>query len=102
MCRVPPLHPLHWRGRQQPTTDGGLQHARELVREPAELVSVLHAAYPLPVGAWLLTGTSLVPPPPYTAEAGDLISIEIESVGRLVNHVITVPHSGARAQPRLK
>ncbi len=59
-------------------------------------------AYPPPVGAWLLTGTSLVPPPPYTAEAGDLISIEIEDVGRLVNHVVTVPHSGARAQPRLK
>jgi 2-dehydro-3-deoxy-D-arabinonate dehydratase len=78
---------------------GNLSH---MVREPAELVSVLHAAYPLPAGAWLLTGTSVVPPPPYTAEAGDLISIEIEGVGRLVNHVVTVPHSGARAQPRLK
>jgi 2-dehydro-3-deoxy-D-arabinonate dehydratase len=80
----------------------GSGNVSDMVREPAELVSVLHAAYPLPVGAWLLTGTSLVPPPPYTAEAGDLIAIEIEGVGRLVNHVVTVPHSGARAQPRLK
>jgi len=80
----------------------GSGNLSDMVREPADLTSVLHAAYPLPVGAWLLTGTSLVPPPPYTAEAGDLISIEIEGVGRLVNHVVTVPHSGARAQPRLK
>jgi 2-dehydro-3-deoxy-D-arabinonate dehydratase len=80
----------------------GSGNLSDMVREPAELISVLHAAYPLPVGAWLLTGTSLVPPPPYTAEAGDVISIEIEGVGRLVNHVVTVPHSGARAQPRLK
>jgi 2-dehydro-3-deoxy-D-arabinonate dehydratase len=80
----------------------GSGNLSDMVREPAELISVLHAAYPLPVGAWLLTGTSLVPPPPYTAEAGDLIAIEIEGVGRLVNHVVTVPHSGARAQPRLE
>ncbi len=80
----------------------GSDNLSDMVRDPAELISVLHAAYPLPVGAWLLTGTSLVPPPPYTAEAGDLISIEIEGVGRLVNHVVTVPHSGARARPRLK
>ena len=80
----------------------GSGNLSDMVREPAELVSVLHAAYPLPVGAWLLTGTSLVPPPPYTAEAGDLIAIEIEGVGRLLNQVVTVPHSGARAQPRLK
>ena len=84
------------------TVFDGSGNVSDMVREPAELISVLHAAYPLPVGAWLLTGTSLVPPPPYTAEAGDLISIEIEGVGRLVNHVVTVPHSGARAQPRLK
>jgi 2-dehydro-3-deoxy-D-arabinonate dehydratase len=84
------------------TVFDGSSNVSDMVRNPAELISVLHAAYPLPVGAWLLTGTSLVPPPPYTAEAGDLISIEIEGVGRLVNHVVTVPHSGARAQPRLK
>ena len=80
----------------------GSGNISDMVREPAELISVLHAAYPLPVGAWLLTGTSLVPPPPYTAEAQDMISIEIEGVGRLANRVVTVPHSGARAQPRLK
>ncbi len=39
----------------------GKSGVSELVRDPAELTHVLHSAYPLPVGAWLLTGTSLVP-----------------------------------------
>jgi 2-dehydro-3-deoxy-D-arabinonate dehydratase len=70
------------------------------VRDPAELSAVLHSAYPLPVGAWLLTGTSLVPAPPYTAEAGDVVTIEIAGIGRLVNTIAVVPHSGAVAPPR--
>jgi 2-dehydro-3-deoxy-D-arabinonate dehydratase len=79
----------------------GAAGVSEMIRDPAELCSVLHSAYPLPHGAWLLTGTSLVPPPPYTAEAGDVVSIEIEGVGRLINTVAVVPHSGATARPRL-
>lgn len=78
----------------------GIANLSQMVRHPAELSAVLHAAYPLPAGAWLLTGTSLVPPPPYTAEAGDVVEIEIEGIGRLVNPVVVVPHSGARALPR--
>ena len=74
----------------------------DMVRDPTQLCAVLHAAYPLPAGAWLMTGTSLVPPPPYTAEAGDVITIEIEGVGRLMNRVVVVPHSGATAPPRLR
>jgi 2-dehydro-3-deoxy-D-arabinonate dehydratase len=49
------------------TVFDGAANLSDMVRDPAELCAVLHAAYPLPVGAWLLTGTSLVPPPPYTA-----------------------------------
>jgi 2-dehydro-3-deoxy-D-arabinonate dehydratase len=79
----------------------GVSSVSEMVRDPAQLSAVLHAAYPLPVGAWLLTGTSLVPPPPYTAEAGDIVEIEIEGIGRLLNQVVVVPHSGAVALPRL-
>jgi 2-dehydro-3-deoxy-D-arabinonate dehydratase len=84
------------------TVFDGAASLSDMVRAPADLTAVLHAAYPLPVGAWLLTGTSLVPPPPYTAEPEDIVSIEIEGVGRLVNHVVSVPHSGARALPRPK
>jgi 2-dehydro-3-deoxy-D-arabinonate dehydratase len=79
----------------------GTASLAEMVRDPAELCSVLHSAYPLPHGAWLLTGTSLVPPLPYTAEAEDVVTIEIEGVGRLENTIAVVPHSGAVARPRL-
>ena len=79
----------------------GAASLSDMVRNPAEVAAVLHSAYTLPEGAWLLTGTSLVPPPPYTAEAGDVVTIEIEGVGRLVNTVAVVPHSGAIARPRL-
>ena len=101
------VDPSEARITMQVSRDGGIvfdgvASISDMVRDPADLVAVLHAAYPLPVGAWLLTGTSLVPPPPYTAEPGDVVSIAIEGVGRLVNQVVLVPHSGARALPRLK
>jgi 2-dehydro-3-deoxy-D-arabinonate dehydratase len=79
----------------------GASSLAEMVRDPGELSSVLHSAYPLPAGAWLLTGTSLVPPLPYTAQAGDVVTIEIEGAGRLENTIVAVPHSGAVARPRL-
>jgi 2-dehydro-3-deoxy-D-arabinonate dehydratase len=79
----------------------GVANVAGMVRDPAEMIAVLHSAYPLPDGAWLLTGTSLVPPPPYTAEADDVVTIEIAGVGKLVNTIAVVPHTGASARPRL-
>src|SRR5262249_59048974 len=73
----------------------------EMVRAPAELCGVLHSAYPLPAGAWLLTGTSIVPPPPYTAAEGDQVTISIDGLGQLTNRLVTSPHSGATALPPL-
>ena len=113
-CSIGPAAVLAWEvdpsearitmriGRDGSTVFDGAASLSDMVRDPADLTAVLHAAYPLPVGAWLLTGTSLVPPLPYTAQPGDIVSIEIEGVGRLVNQVVSVPHSGARALPRLK
>ncbi len=71
----------------------------DLVRDPSALVAVMHSSYTLPFGAWLMTGTSIVPPPPYTATEGDVVSITIEGLGKLINHVIEVRHSGASARP---
>ena len=59
----------------------------------------MHSSYALPVGAWLLTGTSLVPPEPYTAKPGDLVRIAIDGLGQLANRVALVKHSGAEAKP---
>ena len=80
---------------------GTLKLRKSLTAPPAGMCSVLHSAYPLPVGAWLLTGTSIVPDPPYTATQGDLVTISIEGLGTLTNRVVSVPHSGATAPPRI-
>jgi 2-dehydro-3-deoxy-D-arabinonate dehydratase len=73
----------------------------ELVRDPAALCGVLLSSYPMPAGAWLLTGTSIVPAPPYTAEEDDLVRISIDGLGTLQNRLVRVPHTGATASPRL-
>jgi len=87
--------------RDGATVFAGTSTVADMTREPAKLVGVLYASYTLPVGAWLLTGTSLVPPQPYTATAGDVVRIAIEGLGELTNRVSTVRHSGAEAKPAL-
>src|SRR6266849_10097450 len=87
--------------RDGTTVFAGTSTVADMAREPAKLVGVLYSSYTLPVGAWLLTGTSLVPPQPYTATAGDVVRIAIEGLGELTNRVSTVRHSGAEAKPAL-
>jgi len=70
-----------------------------LVRDPGALARVLHSCYTLPAGAWLLTGTGIVPPQPYTARPGDVVRIEIEGMGELENRLVLVKSSGAKAPP---
>src|SRR5438094_6729404 len=77
----------------------GSASVADMTREPEELVAVLHSSYTLPVGAWLLTGTSIVPPESYSARPGDLVRIAIDGLGELVNRVALVKHSGAEAKP---
>jgi 2-dehydro-3-deoxy-D-arabinonate dehydratase len=72
-----------------------------MVRRSDELVRVMHSAYTLPVGGWLMTGTGIVPPSSYTAQEGDRIAITVEGFGTLHNVVRAVRHSGAEARPRL-
>ena len=77
----------------------GTASVADMTREPAKLAAVLQSSYTLPMGAWLLTGTSLVPPEPYTAEPGDVVRIAIDGLGELTNRVSLVKHSGAQAKP---
>jgi 2-dehydro-3-deoxy-D-arabinonate dehydratase len=72
-----------------------------MVRDHADLIGVMHAVYSLPAGAWLLTGTGIVPPSDYTAQPGDDITIAIDGIGSLSNRVKRIMHSGATALPRL-
>ena len=112
-CSIGPAAVLAWNIRPsecsiQMTIERGGQEIfsnragiRDMVRDPAELAGVLHAAYTLPVGAWLMTGTSIVPDR-YTAMPGDIVRINIEAIGELRNTIKRVEHSGAKAPPRLQ
>lgn len=73
----------------------------DMIREPAQLVGVLYGAYTLPAGAWLLTGTSIVPPAECSVLPGDVVRITIEGIGQLQNEVKRVTYSGAQALPRV-
>jgi 2-dehydro-3-deoxy-D-arabinonate dehydratase len=87
--------------RDGKTVFSGTSSVADMTREPAKLVGVLHSSYTLPLGSWLLTGTSLVPPEPYTAKPGDLVRIAIDGLGELANTVSAVRHTGAEARPTL-
>ena len=52
-----------------------------------ELASYLTQALAFPKGVFLMTGTGLVPDPPFTLEAGDSVRIAIEELGVLENGV---------------
>lgn len=62
----------------------------EMARSVEELVSYYTRHNDVPEVAVLLTGTSLVPPDEFTLEEGDELHLEIDRIGTLENHVITV------------
>jgi 2-dehydro-3-deoxy-D-arabinonate dehydratase len=64
-----------------------------LKRTPEELVAYLGRALSFPVGAMLLTGTGVVPPPEFSLRYGDVVRIEISGLGRLENPVVKVGRS---------
>ncbi|WP_420399076.1 fumarylacetoacetate hydrolase family protein [Flagellimonas sp.] len=59
----------------------------KIKRDFGELVSFLFRECDFPQGVFLMTGTCLVPPDDFTLEVGDKISITIDGIGKLVNHV---------------
>ena len=61
-----------------------------LKRGLTELVSWLFRAQDFPVGAVLLTGTSVIPAVEFTLRAGDEVRIAITGLGELVNTVEVV------------
>ena len=59
----------------------------ELKREPADLAAYLFRENTFATGAYLMTGTGIVPDDAFTLEHGDLIEIRIEGIGSLMNPV---------------
>lgn len=53
-----------------------------------DMVAYLYRELEFPVGAYLMTGTGIVPAREFTLEPGDRIEIEITAVGRLVQTVV--------------
>jgi 2-dehydro-3-deoxy-D-arabinonate dehydratase len=62
----------------------------EIVRPLETLTEHLVRAYALPAGAWLLTGTGIVPPSAFTLAPGDEVAVTIDGLGTLRNRVRTV------------
>jgi 2-dehydro-3-deoxy-D-arabinonate dehydratase len=68
----------------------GEVHTARIKRRIEELVSYLGRSAEFPDGVVLLTGTGVVPPADFTLQAGDLVTIQIEGIGRLQNTVKVV------------
>ncbi len=56
-------------------------------RSFSELVAYLYRELDFPVGAFLMTGTGIVPPDDFTLQPGDEVRIAIEPIGELINKV---------------
>jgi 2-dehydro-3-deoxy-D-arabinonate dehydratase len=59
----------------------------EMKREPATLVEYLFRDNSFVYGAFLMTGTGIVPPDSFTLNSGDLVRITIDPIGTLENEV---------------
>ena len=73
------------RGGQQ-VFEGNTQIS-QMKRGHQELVDYLTMELSFPAGAYLMTGTCIVPDPPFTLQSGDHIFIQIEPIGILENIV---------------
>jgi 2-dehydro-3-deoxy-D-arabinonate dehydratase len=60
----------------------------QLNRKLPELAEWLGRENEFPAGAFLLTGTGIIPPDEFTLENGDSVAIEVTGIGTLVNPVV--------------
>jgi 2-dehydro-3-deoxy-D-arabinonate dehydratase len=74
-------------GRREQEVFKGDTTLAQLRRTPASLVEYLYREASFPDGAFLMTGTGIVPPSEFTLHSGDEIRIDIAGVGRLINIV---------------
>jgi 2-dehydro-3-deoxy-D-arabinonate dehydratase len=73
--------------RQDKTVFSGNTTLAELKRDPKELVHFLYRDNSFPQGAFLLTGTGIVPGDDFTLAIGDVVQITIDGIGTLENYV---------------
>ena len=68
----------------------GTTSTSEMARTCEEISDWLQRSNTVPDFTTVLTGTSIVPPPDFTLFEGDIVKIEISSIGVLENSIITV------------
>lgn len=73
--------------RRGETVFSGSTDLGQMKRPLSSLAEYLYRENEFPRGAWLMTGTGIVPPDDFTLEHGDEIRITIEPVGTLTNTV---------------
>jgi len=74
-------------GREGNTVFEGNVTIDQMKRTHAELVNFLYREYSFPTGAYLMTGTCVVPDHNFTLQSGDTIKIAIGGIGILINTV---------------
>ncbi len=73
--------------RESKKVFGGSVTIDMMKRSHSELVSFLYREYSFATGAYLMTGTCVVPDNDFTLQTGDVIKIVIDGIGELVNTV---------------
>jgi 2-dehydro-3-deoxy-D-arabinonate dehydratase len=73
--------------RQEKLMVSGSTTLAELKREPKQLAEYLFRDSSFPAGAFLMTGTGIVPGDDFTLASGDVIRISIDGIGVMENYV---------------
>lgn len=76
------------------TAFAGETSTSQMARSFEDLVTYLHRHNAFPDGAFLMTGTGIIPPSEFTLEDGDIVSIAIDSIGTLTQPVTRLPADG--------
>lgn len=74
--------------RSGETVFAGETSVGRIKRSFEELVEHLFRDNSFPAGAWVMTGTGIVPGDDFTLQPGDRVAITIDGVGTLENHVV--------------
>ncbi|QDU41154.1 Fumarylacetoacetate (FAA) hydrolase family protein [Maioricimonas rarisocia] len=74
--------------REGSTAFEGNTSLEQLNRKLEDLAGWLYREDAFPEGAFLMTGTGIVPADDFTLQAGDVISIEVAGIGTLTNPVV--------------
>ncbi len=66
----------------------GRTSVEQMARTFEDLIGWLGRDNSFPTGAFLLTGTGIVPETPFTLHAGDIVEIKIDGIGTLLNPIV--------------